>query len=139
MLSARVSGGQGGVFAPFDPCTVRAVFETRERIEPAEINLTIRDADGRTCIHLRSDFDKVLPVLEPGRHVAEVSIEALNLEGQLYFLWVRIVRRNPLVVADSEPIPLDVRCDWDRHPNEKPVTAVRRRWNVHAWSDADGA
>jgi lipopolysaccharide transport system ATP-binding protein len=136
ILSVRVSGGQNGVFGAFDPCTVHAVFETRDRIEPAEINLTIQDADARTCIHLRSDFDGFCPELEPGRHEVEIAIESLNLEGQLYFLSVSVVRRNPLISAASEPIALDVRTGWDRHPNEKPITAVKRRWNVRGWPES---
>ena len=134
VLRARLCGGQDGVFESFGPCVVRAEFDNRERIEGAEINLIVQDADGRTCIHLRSDFDGHQPSFAPGRHSVEIALESLNLEGQFYFVIFRIVRRNPLVSADSEPIPLEVRAAWDRHPNMKPVVAVRRQWT---WPTAE--
>ena len=128
VVSVRLMGGEQGVFEPFSRCTVRFEFDNNEPIHGAEINLIVQDADGRTCIHLRSDFDGHRPDFAPGRHVVEIDLESLNLEGQFYFLVVRVVRRNPLVSADSEPVPLEVRAGWDRHPNMKPVVAVKRTW-----------
>ena len=116
-------------FDPFSPCSVRTVFETRVRLDPAEVNVVIQDAEGRTCIHLRTDFDACYPVFEPGRHVIETHIDALNLESQIYFLWVRIVSRNPREIADSESVPLEVRAGWDRHENMRPIVAVKRNWS----------
>ena len=130
VLSVELDGEQEepGVFAPFSSCIVRIAFETGELIDPLEVNVVVQDADARTCIHLRSDFDDEHPAFPPGRHRAEVRIAALHLEGQLYFLRIRLVSRRPVVVADSESIPLEVRAPWDRHEEMRPVVAVERRW-----------
>jgi len=130
VLSLRLVGsGDNGIFEPFSPCVVVIEFDTTRRLDPLEVNLTVQDTDGDTCIHLRTDFDGCYPVFEPGRHVIELSLESLNLEAQIYFLWVRLVAQNPFVVADSESIPLEVRAPWDRHESMRPVVAVRHQWS----------
>jgi ABC-type polysaccharide/polyol phosphate transport system ATPase subunit len=131
VLRSDSSPGDGS-YEPFDGCLVEAEFETTRRLDPLEVNLTVQDADGRVAIHLRSDFDGCYPVFEPGRHRLAVDLESLNLESQIYFLWLRLVAREPLVIADSEPVPLEVRASWDRHENMRPVVAVRHRWRLEA-------
>src|SRR5690606_7456433 len=124
----EIVGLDGGykVFKPFDSCRLRLIFDTSVKMDPAEINIYIQDSQGRTCVHLRSDFDGYLPVFERGKHIMEVEIESLNLETNIYFLWSRIVARNHLLFVDSESIPLEVRADWDRHENSQSVVAVSR-------------
>jgi lipopolysaccharide transport system ATP-binding protein len=117
-----------GSLGPFSPCRIEAVFETRRTLDPAEVNLHVQDAQGRHCIHLRTDFDGLAPRFEPGRHRIVVEIESLNLESQIYFFWLRLVGRRPQIHVDSESLPLEIRAEWDRHEASQPVVAVRRRW-----------
>ncbi len=130
VVSIRVAGApEDGSFPPFGACRVETVFETQRALQPVEVNLHVEDAQGTQCIHLRTDFDGLYPELGPGRHRVELEIESLNLESQIYFFKVRVVGRNPLVVADSEAVPVEVRAPWDRHPKTQPIVAVKRRWS----------
>lgn len=132
-LSVRVTSPdeKDGAIGPFSPVRLQATFETRRVLDPAEINLHVEDSQGRQCLHLRTDFDGHQPRFAPGRHEVTLDIESVNLESQIYFFTLRLVGRNPLVVADSESVPVEVRAPWDRHPNTQPIVAVKRSWS---WS-----
>ena len=119
----------GDIFKPFEPVVIRVQFENSIDLNATRINLNVQDSQSRNCIHLRTDFDDLHPVFKPGRHEIEIEIDALNLESQIYFLWVRIACMEPRLVTDSEAVPLEVNTGWDRHENVQPLVAVKRRWN----------
>ena len=118
-----------GAFHAFGACKVSVTIHAERTLDPAEVNFMIQDAQGRTCVHLRSDFDGCLPVLRPGRHLVEVEIDSLNLEPQIYFCWARVVCLKPRSFVDSERVPLEVHAEWPVHQGSQSVVAVQRRWS----------
>jgi lipopolysaccharide transport system ATP-binding protein len=134
------SSAEDGVFAPFDPCTVRAVFDVDVPLEPLIVHVLLQDSQGRTCIHLKSEFSDERHAVLPGRHRVDVHIEALNLENQVYFLWVRLMSRNPVARAESEAQPLEVRSPRASLAGRGgAVVAVKWHWSLDTLPVAPGS
>jgi lipopolysaccharide transport system ATP-binding protein len=73
---------------------------------PVVLNLVVETGDGRPAIHLRSDVSGAALTLEPGRSVLKAVVDELPLAPGEYWLWLRVVGRDPRdpLIWDTERV-----------------------------------